>query len=94
MNTYTKISLNIIAIFLVAIAGNFIPEMFPSFFGDFYCHGFGSNLTSDDNCTYAGHGYHASEFHWGLRHWLWMLMSLCLFALQVVRIIKIIKEKL
>lgn len=91
-NKYTKISLNIIAVFAVVIFSTFIPDQFPEFFGDTLCNGVG-------NEHYTGKGlqcdlgcYHNPEWHWGYRHYLFFIMGVLLFVFQGVRIGEIIND--
>lgn len=92
MNYWTKISLNIAAAFMVAIFASFIPELAPEFFGDTKCQG--SRLLPElvhhyyqyEGCQFNPNGAHEATTHWGWRHWLWMLMGLTLFVVQVIRI--------
>ena len=94
MNYWTKISLNIAAAFAVAIFASFIPELAPDFFGDWSCKG--SKLLKEttlhyyqyEGCQYNNSmtGQHGPTTHWGVRHWLWMLMGLTLFVVQIFRI--------
>jgi hypothetical protein len=94
-NIYTKVSLNIMMVFSIAILGTFIPESFPDFFGDWNCQGgqwegvvFESHWIG---CSYGDRHTNAST-HYGFRHWLWACMSISLFIAQVVRVIFIIDK--
>lgn len=87
MNKFTKISLNIVAVFAVAMAMSFIADNMHSFFNDWYCKG----AIHGNGCMYGEYN-HDPTWHWGWRHYLWMLMSVCLFIVQAVRIIQIIEK--
>ncbi len=82
MKIYTNISLRIIIIFALAIGLSFIPDNFHSFFGDRFCKG---------NCL-SLQTPHEPEWHFGYRHILWILMGLCLFLVQFIRIVSIINK--
>jgi len=96
MNIYTRVSLNIVAIFLIAMLGTFIPESFPDLFGDWTCQG-GHWVELRDTRNWVGCDYWErhfdSEHHWGVRHWLWFCMSVSLFIAQAIRIVVSIVDK-
>jgi len=89
---YTNLCTQVILIFGIAILASFIPDNFHTFFGDVLCNG---NL----NASACSSGWnqmqtlHGPEYHWGYRHWLWLLMGLSLFLIQLVRIIKFIDKE-
>jgi hypothetical protein len=92
---YFFLSLQVLLIFAVLIFASLIPDIFPKFFGDWFCNGrtkFNENVASISHCT-NGQGYHSSTWHWGYRHWLFMFMGLCLFVIQVIRLIQYINAK-
>jgi hypothetical protein len=65
-------------------------DYFHNFFDDFKCSGSGQKLIDSymyQKCNYAGWEYHESTWHWGYRHWLYFIMCLTLFVLQVTDII-------
>ena len=93
---YTKVSINIIIIFVTIIASSLIPDYFPNLFGDWLCQGSIEQIQDTyyyKGCNYANEGFHNSQWHWGYRHWIWMCMGLSLFIVQVVRIIVLIDKK-
>lgn len=86
-NYYSKITIQVLLLFIVAIFATFIPDNFHDFFGDEICL-LGNNYTMPEpKCHYAGCYNHAiGAVHWGVRHWLWFAMSLSIFIIQVIRI--------
>ena len=94
MNYYTRLSFNIMIVFLIAILASFIPENMPTFFGDWVCNG-GKYVSTGEytydvqGCDYGPQNNHLPTLHWGFRHWLWLLMGTTLFIIQIVRISKI-----
>lgn len=72
-----------------------VPDLYPSFFGDWKCLGSGQMLEHSchfERCDYSSF-YHTPEYHWGYRHYLYLFMGICLFIVQVSRVILIIKEE-
>lgn len=96
-SVYTKISVNIIMMFLIAMIMSVIPDMFPNYFGDWHClgrHMEKYNTMGPD--IYSGCDYdentHTSQWHWGWRHFLWFFMGLCLFIVQIMKIVVMSKK--
>lgn len=85
------VSINIVALFLCAIFISLIPDKFPLLFGDWHCSGGHYSDGHYYGCQY-GPGAHNHTWHWGFRHYLFFLMGLSLFALNVARIIKIMNK--
>lgn len=91
---YRKTTLKIIALFSAAILATFIPELFPSFFGDWVCEGgsrvvdYSEGVTTVKGCDYGPNGSHEPTNHWGYRHWLYFFMGLCLFIYNAFLIIE------
>lgn len=81
---FEKVTLIIVLTFSIAILMSFIGDSLHNFFGDYYC-----TIT---NCKYAGAfaGHEWPTYHWGWRHWLFMLCGLCIFIVQLTRVIIII----
>lgn len=77
---FTKISLQIIILFVMAMAYSFITEQLQisGFFGDFYIEK-PKNMDDID-----------PHFDWGIRHCLFFWMSLLLFLTQLARVIAFI----
>ena len=79
----TLVSLRIILVFVSGIVMSLIGDCLHSILGDWHCRG----------CNYAEMGnyeIHVPQWHWGWRHWLFMLMGFCLFIVQTVDIINFI----
>lgn len=96
-NFYTRLSLQIVAVFVTVMLASFIPDAVPEFFGDVSCEGrIAHESTNPYSKTYTGCSWgpddveHAPTYHWGWRHWVWMLMGIVLFIVQCVRIIDFI----
>lgn len=92
MSKTTEISLRIATMFLFAIGMSFIPEIFPTFFGDEICTGSGDLTIANQGypvhyefCDYDY--YHNKTIHWGYRHWLYLTMGISLFITQVISLI-------
>lgn len=91
----TKISIRIILMFSFAMAYSFIPDYMHEFFNDTFCSSGSGYFMYSNNiegigshwqfCNYAGE--HQSTWHWGYRHWLFLLMGICLSIVQIVNII-------
>jgi hypothetical protein len=92
MNKTIKISIRIIAVFMVAIIMSVIPDLFPNLFGDWLCEGHYEQIKG---CLYIGEygNFHQPTWHWGYRHWLWFLMGIALFIIQVIDIIDKLEDK-
>ena len=77
MTKQLKTQFNIIAIFAVVIFASFIPEMYPNFFGDYYCS------------LKHNHGFdHINPvWHWGFRHWAWIAMGISIFIYNITTLI-------
>lgn len=74
--------MNLAAGFAIAIFVSFIPDAFPQFFGDWMCSG---NNYTERLCQYRVDNHDPHTWHWGFRHWLFMLMGLVLFILNAFR---------
>ena len=91
---YRKTTLKIIALFSAAIFATFIPELMPSFFGDWVCEGGqriydkGDWVGKIQGCGYGPNDNHTATNHWGYRHWLYFFMGLCLFIYNAFLIIE------
>lgn len=90
----TIISARIVFMFTCAIATSIIPDEFPDFFGDIICNGITMNASSGKMETFFHYGGHHIDtvVHYGYRHWLFFLMGLCLFTVQVVKIFQTIEK--
>jgi len=85
LNPWIQLSLQFAYIFTVAILVSFIPDYLHTFFGDEWCT-FNNCFRSDS----TPHKY--PEWHYGYRHWLWILMGIVLFFIQLARIIHFISR--
>lgn len=87
-----KTQLKIVIIAAIVILGSFLPELFPTFFGDWYCSGSGNYIYVEYgkshyvNCNYAGLNYHDACWHWGYRHWIYLIFGLILVIYNAVDI--------
>jgi hypothetical protein len=81
-------------------AASFIPENFREVFGDWKCNGTGKGIPVQmngytrlifDGCnmTNAVIDYHLPTWHWGFRHYLWVLLG---FVMLIVNATKLIQE--
>jgi len=87
-----KTSIKIIFLFVTAILMSKIPELFPTFFGDWLCKGSGTEkLTNSIYTHYLGcdynSRYHNPEWHWGYQHYLLLTMGIVLFIYQIFDIV-------
>jgi len=86
-----KIMGRIVLLFSIVILMSFIPESNREFFGDWQCNG--GNYYKQEGCLYGGSYLHGPTWHWGFRHYIWMLMGAALFIYNaVIMIIKLDKE--
>lgn len=94
-----KVSFRIIALFVCAMFVSFIPEYLHSFFGDWHCKGSGEMIISQNigashwsQCDYnvGGSNYHLPTWHWGYRHYLFLVMGILLSIVQIWDIICVI----
>lgn len=88
ISIFTKISAQVAFIFITIIFASWIPDLFPGFFGDWFCRGY----TKDSPFCLYHEVTHEQQWHWGHRHILWVIMGTVLFIIQVVRIIKFIEK--
>jgi hypothetical protein len=75
-----KTQFKVFILFAIVILASFIPELFPTFFGDWYC--------TDIVNFHRGERWIISHWHWGFRHWTWFVMGFTLFIINVVSISK------
>ncbi len=103
---YFKLSVQIVFIFATIIAVSFVADQLHDFLGDTYCKGrlktvvcgeqrsetimIGCYEVSLEEGLYDGHN---PKWHWGYRHFVWMWGVLCLFIVQVVRVVFILIQK-
>ncbi len=91
-----KISVNVIMIFGIAISMSIVPELYPSFFGDWKCVGnYKSTTTLYHGCMEyynMANELHEPTMHWGYRHFLYLFMGIALFLIQVSRVVYLINK--
>ncbi len=85
---FTKLSLQVVVIFVTIILASWVPDLYPKFFGDWLCQGY---TTESPLCLHHT-ASHNPETHWGKRHFLWLAMSIVLFIIQFVRVIGFIEK--
>ncbi len=84
---YTKVSLNIIAVFFVMMVMSIVPEVLPNGWFSYYCPA--DTVHEADGWKHVGY----ATYHWTWRHYVWVFMGFALFIVQVVRIIEIIENR-
>jgi hypothetical protein len=98
---FTRISLQVIAIFTTAILVSMIPDHLHAFFGDTHCLGSGHYIRSTETisahwerCNVAPFSgdEHDPTWHWGYRHILWSWMGIALAIIQIIRLIYFIDK--
>lgn len=88
-----KVSLRVILLFTVAIFSTFVGDYLHDFLGDWKCAGSGKLVDYHyEGCNYRNY-YHDAILHWGYRHWLYLIMCIILFIIQVVGIVSYIDSK-
>ena len=76
MSKNLKLVIDILLISVLVMLFSFVPENAREFFGDWQCQGSGEAIKDTyhyTGCNYGGGGYHDPEWHWGFRHYVWML---------------------
>jgi hypothetical protein len=94
-----KTTLKVIFLFTAVMVVSFIPEQFPTFFGDWFCKGGSSRFIMSTNEVYGhyertGCQYninsidtaHEPTWHWGYRHHIFALMGIAVFVLNLIEI--------
>lgn len=81
-----KIMSRIVLLFAIVMLMSFVPENNRELFGDWQCEGTHYESGEYTGCQYVG-VVHGTTWHWGFRHWIWMLMGLTLFIYNAVLII-------
>jgi hypothetical protein len=94
---HTIIMGRIVFLFAITMALSFIPDLFHEAFGDWHCNGTEIVRDTDGKYMYYAGCYenqleHSSTWHWGFRHFLWMLMGLSLFVYNTILIISSINK--
>jgi hypothetical protein len=80
-------TIRVILLFSVAILSTFIGDNFHEFLGDWKCEGSGLPIKVGygiyySKCNYAQCGSHNPMWHWGYRHYLYLIMSIVVFIIQ------------
>ena len=91
MSKNLQVIIDIVLVSAFIMAFSFIPENARSFFGDWLCGGSGELIKDTyhyNGCNYGGAGYHDPSWHWGFRHYIWMLTGLTLTAIRIVGLFK------
>jgi len=93
------LSLRIVVLFTVAILSTFLGDYLHLFLGDWKCDGSGKRYLEGiyvlyERCNYSLCNLHDSSWHWGYRHWIYFVMCITLFIIQVVDIINFSSKKL
>lgn len=83
MKKYTKISIRLIVSCVIIIISDFIPDNFHEFFGDVYCKG-------SQNCSVGDLFIHGVKWHWGFRHFIFVMMGFGLALVQFIRMVDLI----
>jgi hypothetical protein len=87
-----KNKIKIFAIFVMMFFASFVPESNHELFGDWRCKG-GHIIYNDVEpneyigCQYGIDQHHSSTWHWGARHWIWLLTGITFTAWTIVEII-------
>jgi len=92
MSKNLKLIIDVILVGSLLMAVSFVPENAREFFGDWLCQGSGESIKDTYHYTgwnYGGGGFHDPEWHWGFRHYVWMIMGL---ALTIIRVIGLVKK--
>jgi hypothetical protein len=87
-----KSKLKILVVFVVMFFASFIPDSNHKLFGDWLCKG--NYITHDKNdnaiitgCKYEGYNAHNSTWHWGSRHWLFLIAGLTFSVWTIIDVI-------
>lgn len=87
-----KTQLKLLVLFITILICTFLPDIIPSFFGDWLCEGSGEIFVKEQygghwtKCDYANYGYHKPTWHWGYRHWLFLIFGIIMTIVNIVRI--------
>jgi hypothetical protein len=83
-----KNKIKILVVFAVMFFASFVPENNHKLFGDWHCKG-GQIIVNEGpdeykECQYGPSMSHSSTWHWGVRHWIWLLAGLTFSAWTVI----------
>lgn len=85
-----RLQFRILIMFAVIFAASYIPETFPSYFGDWMCHGSGEFIGRHyKRCNHGGGFamYHNPSWHWGFRHWAWLCLGITMLIINIVQLV-------
>jgi hypothetical protein len=85
-----KLQFRVLIMFAVIFAASYIPDAYPSYFGDWLCSGSGELVEGEyhyERCNYAGNNYHNPSWHWGFRHWAWLFLGITMLVINIVQLI-------
>jgi hypothetical protein len=85
-----KNKIKILVVFAVMFFASFVPENNHELFGDWRCKGGFTIINEHDvdikGCNYGTAMTHNSTWHWGVRHWIWLLAGLTFSVWTVIDI--------
>lgn len=85
-----KNKIKILVVFSVMFFASFVPENNHELFGDWQCKGGVTIINEHDvdikGCNYGTAMTHNTTWHWGVRHWIWLLAGLTFSVWTVVDI--------
>lgn len=87
-----KSKLKILVVFVMMFFASFVPESNHELFGDWKCNGTSVHYDKNDNhflvgCKYEGYNSHNPSWHWGTRHWIWLLTGITFSIWTVVEVV-------
>jgi hypothetical protein len=90
-----KLQFRVLIMFAVIFVASYIPDAYPSYFGDWLCNGSGERITHGtgwdatyhySKCNYSS--YHNPRWHWGFRHWAWLCLGITMLIINIVQFIQ------
>src|SRR5687767_11387238 len=84
---YTKLSLQVIVLFVCIMAVNLIPDLFPDGWFYYYCKGGVHNHSMIPEHTFP-------VYHWTFQRWMFLIMGIVLFIIQFARIVGLMHKHL
>lgn len=87
-----KSKIKILVVFVVVFFASFVPEYNHKMFGDWKCSGNVIKHDKNDNsyilgCKYEGFQSHNPSWHWGMRHWIWLLAGITFSIWTIAEVI-------
>jgi hypothetical protein len=86
-----KLKTKIVALFALIFIASYVPENYPTAFGDWKCKGCKMVDVEYVGCDYNPSSptrRHNPTWHWGFRHYLWFGLGLTLTAISVYQIVE------